>query len=584
MIEDVLGFLLIFLFTLFIAVPFGKYMKKVYSDEKSILDFLKPVENSVFKLCRIDPHASMNWKKYLLALLTIQVPWLLFAFLMLLFQGKLFLNPSAIPGMEWTLALHSAISFLTSTNLQHYSGESGASYLSQTAVFTFLQFVSGATSLAAGVAIVRGLRPDSHPGIGNFFSDFLKSCTRILLPLSIIVAIIFMAMGMPMTFKGSAKIITLQGDKVKVARGPVASMIPIKELGSNGGGFFGANDAHPFENPNFAAFILHFIIVFLLPFAFVFFIGYYLNNKKFSWMLFSVMTAGFIMLAIPIVKQESAGNPRITALGINQSAGNMEGKEVRFGVNYSALYCAENIVIPAGTVAAVHDSFMPQSDLAMLVGMQVDAFYGGLGTGWINMFIFLVIAVFIGTLMIGRSPELFGKKIGIAEMQVAVGVNVLQLFVPVCLAAIACFTYMKIGNHELGWLTNLGPHGFTTMLYEYITSTAGNGSNFAGLNNNTPFWNLTTSLAMLTGRFVPVIGGFLIIGFMRERKYIPSSLETLQTDSYTFGAFLFAVIIVLSVLSLFVILMAGPIAEHFSLLRTNRLSVLTMLSPSKQMS
>jgi len=301
-------------------------------------------------------------------------------------------------------------------------------------------------------------------------------------------------------------------------------------------------------------------------------------------MLFCVMTAGFIMLAIPIVKQESAGNPRVTALGINQSAGNMEGKEVRFGVNYSALYCAENIVIPAGTVAAVHDSFMPQSDLAMLVGMQVDAFYGGLGTGWINMFIFLVIAVFIGTLMIGRSPELFGKKIGIPEMQVAVGVNVLQLFVPVCLAAIACFIYMKIGNPNLGWLTNTGPHGFTTMLYEYITSAAGNGSNFAGLNNNTPFWNLTTSLAMLTGRFVPIIGGLLIIGFMREKKYIPSSSGTLQTDSYTFGAFLFAVIIVLSVLSLFVILMAGPIAEHFSLIKTNRLSVLTMLSPFKPLS
>ena len=584
MVKDLFGFLLIFLFTVFIALPFGRYMKKVYGNEKSILDFLRPLENFIFKLCHIDPDAPMTWKKYLIALLTIQVFWLIFAFLMLLFQGKLFLNPSAIPGMEWTLALHSAISFLTSTNLQHYSGESGASYLSQTAVFTFLQFVSAATSLAAGVAIVRGLRADSNPGVGNFFSDFLKSCTRILLPLSVIVAIIFMALGMPMTFKGSAKVITLQGDTVNVARGPVASMIPIKELGSNGGGFFGANDAHPFENPNFAAFIIHFVIVFLLPVAFVFFIGYYLNNKKFSWMLFCVMTAGFIMLAIPIVKQESAGNPRVTALGISQSAGNMEGKEVRFGVNYSALYCAENIVIPAGTVAAVHDSFMPQSDLAMLVGMQVDAFYGGLGTGWVNMFIFLVIAVFIGTLMIGRSPELFGKKIGIPEMQVAVGVNVLQLFVPVCLAAIACFIYMKIGNPNLGWLTNTGPHGFTTMLYEYITSAAGNGSNFAGLNNNTPFWNLTTSLAMLTGRFVPIIGGLLIIGFMREKKYIPSSSGTLQTDSYTFGAFLFAVIIVLSVLSLFVILMAGPIAEHFSLIKTNRLSVLTMLSPFKPLS
>jgi K+-transporting ATPase ATPase A chain len=341
-------------------------------------------------------------------------------------------------------------------------------------------------------------------------------------------------------------------------------MIPIKELGSNGGGFFGANDAHPFENPNFAAFIVHFIIVFLLPVAFVFFIGFYLNNKKFSRVIFSVMTAGFILLAIPIVKDEHKGNPRLDALGIARQ-GNMEGKEVRLGVNYTAFYCAENIVIPAGAVAGVHDSFMPMSDIAMLIGMQVDAFYGGLGTGWLNIFLFLVIAAFIGTLMIGRSPELFGKKIGTAEMQVAVAVSVLQIFIPVCLAAIACYIYTSRGNSELQWLSNPGPHGFTTMLYEFVTSTAGNGSNFAGLNNNTPFWNLTTSIAMLAGRFIPIAGCLLIIGLMREKKYIQPSAGTLHIDSYTFGAFLLAVIIVLSVLSLFVILMAGPIAEHFSL-------------------
>jgi K+-transporting ATPase ATPase A chain len=565
MLEDSCGSLLIFLVSIFIAIPFGLYMKKVYTNEKSLLDFLKRSEDKIFKVCRIDPEKPMNWKQYLIALLFIQAIWILFAFVILIFQGRLFLNPGEAPGMEWTLALHSAISFLTSTNLQHYSGETGASYLSQIGVFTFLQFVSAATSLSAGVAVVRGLRAGSDAGIGNFFFDFLKSCTRILLPLSLLVSIIFMVAGMPMTFKGPAKIVTLQGDKVTVSRGPVAAMIPIKELGSNGGGFFGANDAHPFENPNFFTFIIHFIIVFLLPIAFVFFIGYFLNRKKFSLMLFSVMTAGFILIAIPIVKEESLGNPKIKAFGINGSAGNMEGKEVRFGVRYSAFYCAENVVIPAGTVAAVHDSFMPLSDIAMLIGMQVDAFYGGLGTGWINMFIYLIIAVFIGTLMIGRSPEMFGKKIGTKEMQVAVAVSVLQIMVPVCLAAVACFIYINNGD-KLGWLTNKGPHGFTTMLYEYITSTAGNGSNFAGLGNNTPFWNLTTSFAMLAGRYIPIIGALVIIGLVRQKIYIPSSLGTLQIDSYTFGGFLFAVIIILSVLSLFVILMAGPVAEHYLLL------------------
>ena len=567
MLTDISGFVLIFLFTLLLALPLGAYMKRVYKNDNSFLDFLKPAENWLFRLCGINPEKSMDWKQYLTALLTIQIVWFVPAFLVLMLQGRFPLNPAHVPGMEWSLALNSAVSFLTSTNLQHYSGESGATYLSQIGVFTFLQFVSAATSLAAGVAIVRGLTADAGTGIGNFFSDFVRSCTRILLPLSVIVSVFFMIGGMPMTFHGPHKITTLQGDTVNVATGPVAAMVPIKELGSNGGGFFGANDAHPFENPVFATFVLHFIIVLLLPMAFVFFVGYYLDRKKFAWMLFGVMTAGLLLLAIPIVKEEYRGNPRITAMGINQSAGNMEGKEVRCGTNYSAFYCAENIVIPAGTTASVHDSYMPLPSTAMLIGMQIDAFFGGLGTGWINMFMYLVIAVFIGTLMIGRSPEFFGKKISTQEMQVAVAVNVLQIFVPIALAAIACFIYVNKsgGGDTLGWLSNKGPHGFTTMLYEYITSTAGNGSNFAGLGNNTLFWNLTTSIAMLSGRFVPIVGGLMIIGLMKQKKYIPASSGTLQTDSTTFGVFLLAITLVLSALSLFVILMAGPIAEHFSL-------------------
>lgn len=567
MLTDSLGFVLIFIVTLCLAIPLGAYMKRVYNNDSSFLDFMLPLEKRLFKICSIDPQKSMDWKQYLLALLTIQVVWVVPAFIALMLQGELFLNPAAIPGMDWHLALNTAVSFLTSTNLQHYSGETGASYLSQIGVFTFLQFVSAATSLAAGVAIVRGLTADPGTGVGNFFSDLLRSCTRILLPLSVIAALLMMIGGMPMNFKGPDKIITLQGDSVTIARGPVAAMVPIKELGSNGGGFYGANDAHPFENPVFATFILHVMMVLLLPVAFVFFIGYYLNRKKFAWMLFAVMTAGLLLLTIPIVKEEACGKPRLNTMGIRQPAGNMEGKEVRFGVNYSAFYCAENVAIPAGTVVSVHDSYMPLSSVAMLVGMQVDAFFGGLGTGWINMFMYLIIAVFIGTLMIGRSPELFGKKVSTKEMQVATGVSVLQLFVPVAMAGIACFVYnnQSGGGNTLGWLSNKGPHGFTTMLYEFISSVAGNGSNFGGLGNNTIFWNLTTSLAMLTGRFVSIAGGLMIAGLMKQKKFIPASAGTLQTDSATFGVFLLAIILILSVLSLFVIFMTGPIAEHFSL-------------------
>lgn len=564
MFTDSIGFLIIFLITLCFAIPLGAYMKRVYSNEKSLLGFLKNIEDKSLKFCGINPSETMDWKRYLSSLLTIQLVWLLPAFVILLFQNYLFLNPASVTGMEWSLALNTAVSFLTSTNLQHYAGESGVSYFSQVGVLTFLQFLSAATSLAAGVATVRGLASASGTNLGNFYHDFLRSITRILLPLSIITAILFMLGGMPMNFKGPDKFISLQGDTVSVAKGPVAAMVPIKELGSNGGGFYGANDAHPFENPNFLTFTLHFVIVLLLPMAFVFFIGYYLGREKFAWMLFGIMTAGLLLLSTIIVKQESAGNPNISALGIKQQLGNMEGKEVRFGVNFSAFYCAENVAIPAGTVASVHDSYMPLSAVAMLVGMQVDAFYGGLGTGWLNMFIYLIIAVFISTLMIGRSPELFGKKVGIQEMQVALIVTVMQIFVPVMLAGTACFIYVNNGD-TLNWLSNKGAHGFTTMLYEFVSSVAGNGSNFGGLGNNTVFWNLTTSFAMLTGRFVPITGAIIIAGLLKQKKYIPASGGTLQTDSATFAVFLFAVIIILSVLSLFVILMAGPIAEHFLL-------------------
>jgi K+-transporting ATPase ATPase A chain len=565
MLINIIGSIVILLLAVLLAWPVAVLMKKTYNGEKSFLNFMLPVEKFIFKICRIDPGIEMDWKQYLLSLMFIQVFWFVFGFVILLIQGLLFLNPAHIPNMEWTLALNSAISFLTSTNLQHYSGETGATYLSQLSVFMFLQFVSAATSLCAGVAIVRGLSSKSISGLGNFYKDFVLSCTRILLPLCTLVAIIFMLNGMPMTFKGPHQIVTLQGDTTQVARGPVAPMIPIKELGSNGGGFFGANDAHPFENPNFLTFIVHIIIVMLLPVAFVFFIGLYLNQKKFSRMLFVVMLAGFLLSLIPIVYSETAGNNHIAVMGLSQPFGNMEGKEVRFGGFYSGIYSAINMVIPAGTITGMHDSYMPLSAIGMLVGMQVDSFFGGLGTGWINMFIYLIIAVFIATLMIGRTPELLGRKISIQEVQVAVIVSILSSGVPIILTAIACFTYLHYpgGNNALGWLSNKGPHGFTTMFYEYVSSMAGNGSEFSGLGNNTPYWNLTTCVPMLLGRYTPIIGAFIIIGSYRTKLYVEPSSGTLRSDSTTFGLFLFSVILILSVLSMFIILMLGPISEYF---------------------
>ncbi len=555
---------LIFTLAVLLAQPVATLMKRTYSGEKSIMDFMAPLERFIFKMCRIDPGQGMDWKKYLSTLLLIQLFWFVFGFVVLLIQGHLFFNPAHIPDMEWTLAFNSAISFLTSTNLQHYSGETGASYLSQIGVFMFLQFVSAATSLAAGVAIVRGLASGSTTSLGNFYNDFVRSCTRILLPLCVVTATIFILNGMPMTFKGPKEVISVQGDTTHVALGPVAAMIPIKELGSNGGGFYGANCAHPFENPNFSTLIVHLIIVLLLPVAFVFFVGKYLNRKKFSRVIFFVMIAGVVLTLIPIISSEIAGNRHLAAMGIAQPMGNMEGKEVRYGGFYSAFYSAVNMVIPAGTITGMHDSYIPLSAIGMFIGMQVDAFFGGLGTGWINMFIYLVIAVFIASLMIGRTPELLGRKISLKEIQVAVMVTLISSGVPLVLTAIACFVYMHYpgGGECLGWLSNKGAHGFTTMFYEYLSSMAGNGSEFSGLGNNTPFWNLTTCIPMLLGRYIPIIGAFIIIGSYRTKLYIEPSLGTLKTESYTFGIFLFSVIMILSVLSMFIVFMIGPMIDQ----------------------
>jgi len=566
MVIDILGAILIFTVAVLLALPVALLMKKTYRGERSFMDFMLPVERFIFKICGIDATKEMDWKTYLLTLLLLQVIWFVFAFVILLIQGHLFLNPAHIPNMEWTLAFNSAISFLTSTNLQHYSGETGASYLSQLIVFMFLQFTSAATSLCAGVAIVRGLSVNSTFTLGNFYNDFVRSYTRILLPLSMLVSVIFLFNGMPMTFHGPKEIVTLQGDTTHVALGPAVAMLPIKDLGSNGGGFYGANAAHPFENPNFITFIVHLIIVLLLPAAFVFFIGQYLGRKKFGYMLLGVMMAGFILTVLPIVNSEVVGNSHIASFGISQPMGNMEGKEVRYGGFYSAFYSTVNMVIPAGTITGMHDSYMPLSSIGMLMGMQVDAFFGGLGTGWINMFIYLIIAVFIASLMIGRTPELVGRKISLKEIQVAVIISILSFSVPLILTAIACFVYVHYpgGNDALGWLSNKGPHGFTTMFYEYVSSMAGNGSEFSGLGNNTAYWNLTTCIPMLMGRYIPIIGAFIIIGSYMTKLYVEPSFGTLKTESSTFGLFLFCVIMILSVLSMFIVFMIGPIGEHFN--------------------
>ncbi len=543
----------------------GRYMCKVYRGERSGLDFVQPLENLLYRYCRIEPKSDMNLRQYLSALFVLNFIWLLWGVVLLMNQGGLRLNPAHNPSMDGSLALNSAISFLTSTNLQHYAGETGATYLTQQAVFIFLQFVSAATSLCVGIAIVRGLSKGSATGLGNFYTDFIRSITRILLPLCIIAGILFTFRGVPATFKGPQLLRTLQGDTVLVATGPAAAMLPIKELGSNGGGFFGANDAHPFENPDFFTYILHCILVLLLPMAFVYTVGFYLGNRRFSRGVFGVMMAGLLLVCLPIIHEETRGNPSVAAMGIDRSTGNMEGKEIRIGSHFSAFYSGINSCIPAGTVTGMHDSYMPLSGLCMLSGMQIDAFFGGLGTGWINFFLALVIAIFIGSLMTGRTPGLFGKKIELKEIQWVAFISIAQVLFPLLFAAIATFLTIHYpgGNISLGWLSNPGPHGFTTLLYEFVSSYAGNGSGFEGLGDNTVFWNVSTAGVMLIGRFLPIAGGLVIAGLLKKKNYTPATSGTLKPEGFTFASFVFALIIIINALSLFVVYMFGPVLEHF---------------------
>lgn len=563
MVAQLIGLCLLFALAVGLAVLVGRYMSRVFSTEKPA-DTLDMFDGLLYRIGGIDPNVPMTWRQYAVALLTINGVWLVYGFVLLLTQRAIPIwNQGNIGQMDWTLALNTVISFLTSTNLQHYSGESGATYFTQMLVLTFLQFVSAATSLAVGVAVVRSLKSEASESVGNFYQDFVRSITRVFLPLSLVGAVLLLFTGVPMTFSPYAVIKTLGGIEQTVATGPVAAMLPIKHLGSNGGGFMGANTAHPFENPSMVSYSIHLLNVFLLPMAFVCFAGYFLNRRKLSTILFTIMTGCWLALTIPIVQQEMAGNKAISALGVDQTAsGSMEGKEARFGATASAFYAGVNIVIPAGTLTSMHDSYTPLSGLFMLLGMQVDAFYGGVGSGFLYMFLYIILAIFIGSLMIGRTPELLGKKVGIVEIQIASFVIVILPLLYMGATAIAAV--IQNDHPDIGWLSNPGPHGFTTMLYEYVSSAGGNGSGFEALGDNTPFWNLSTAVVMLGGRFIPLLAPLAIGGILLAKRYVPPTAGVLPTESWTFGLLLTAVIIIIGALCIFPAVALGPISEFFN--------------------
>lgn len=563
MLQEILGIGLIFVLTVLLALPLGRYIAKVYLGQPTWLDFMSPLENFIYKVCRINPKKEMTWQEHLAALLTINFIWFFWMMFVLMNQGWLPLNPDGNPSMSPDLAFNTAISFLVNCNLQHYSGETGVTYFSQLAGLMFMQFVTAGTGMAAAAIVFKAMKEHQTNQLGNFYSYFLKSCTRILLPISLVASIILVFNGTPMNWEGKANIVTVQGDSVQVSRGPAAAMIAIKQAGTNGGGYFGVNSAHPLENPNYLTNIVENTLIILIPIAFVFALGFYLNRKKLAWMIFGVMTLGFLLLLSVSVYFELQGNPAIDKMGISQTLGSMEGKETRFGAAASAFWGITTTTTSNGSVNAMHDSMTPLSGAMQLIDMMINALYGGVGVGFLNFYIFIIIAVFISGLMVGRTPEFLGKKIEAKEMKIATLIALLHTFLILAFTALSSYVFTK--DPSVGWLNNPGFHGFSEMLYEYTSSSANNGSGFEGLGDNTPFWNVTCGIVLILSRYLPIIGPIAIAGILANKKYIPESAGTLQTDTATFGFMVFAVIFIIAALSFFPALALGPLAEFFTL-------------------
>lgn len=561
--SEILGVILMFLLIVLFAIPLGSYIGKVFNYEKTWLDkIFNPLDHLFFKLSGIDPKIEMNWKQHLIALLSINFIWFLICMFVLTNMSWLPLNPDANPSMTGDLAFNTSVSFVTNTNLQHYSGESGLSYLGQL-ILMLWQFISAGTGIAICAVVFNAMRERTTTTLGNFYSLFVRSCTRILFPLAFIVAIILVFNGTPMTFEGKDTIISLQGDTVQVSRGPVAGFVAIKQLGTNGGGFYGPNSTHPLENPNYFTNIIETISILLIPIAMVFAMGFVLKRRKLAWIIFAVMTFGFLCFVIPAIYYETQGNPAIQKMGIAQNIGSMEGKEVRFGSGASAYWAINTTVTSNGSVNAMHDSMTPLTGMFTLLGMMVNCFYGGVGVGFLNFYIFIILAVFISGLMVGRTPEFLGKKIEAKEMKIAMMISLLHPFLILVSTAMSSYLFAQNPTEYASWLANPGYHGFSEMLYEFTSSSANNGSGFEGLGDNTPFWNIACGIVMLMARYLPIIGPVAIAGILASKKYIPESNGTLKTDTATFGLMVFAVIVILAALAFFPALTLGPIAEYF---------------------
>ena len=565
------GWLQIALFgvaVLLLVKPLGGYMTLVFTGERTFLSpVLRPIERTFYRLSGVDERADQNWVAYAVAMLTFSLMGFLTLYGLQRFQALLPFNPAGQSAVEPGLAFNTAMSFDTNTNWQSYVPETTMSYLVQMAGLTVHNFVSAATGIALAMALIRGFERRSAAGIGNFWVDLVRSTLYVLLPISIVVGLFFVWQGMPQNLSPYAEATTLEGGRQVIAQGPVASQEVIKMLGTNGGGFFNANSAHPFENPNAVTNFVEMMLIFSIGAALTNVFGRMVGDQRQGWAVFAVMALLFLGGVTTAYWAEAAGNPRVAALGVDveasdsQAGGNMEGKETRFGIASSALFATVTTDASCGAVNAMHDSFTPIGGLVPLFNMQLgEIIVGGVGAGLYGMLLFAIVSVFVAGLMVGRTPEYLGKKIEAREVKMA------MLAILILPLSILGFTALAtIVDAGLAGPANQGPHGFSEILYAYTSGTGNNGSAFAGLGANTLFYNTTIGLAMFIGRFLMIVPMLAIAGSLAAKKIVPASAGTFPTDGPVFVGLVLGVILIVGGLTFFPALALGPLVEHFAM-------------------
>lgn len=548
--------------------PFGYYMTRVFNGERTFLSpLLRPVERFIYSVSRVNEGEEQSWIGYGLAMLTFSLMGFLALYALQRLQAVLPFNPQSLDAIGPDLAFNTSVSFVTNTNWQSYTPETTMSYLTQMAGLTMHNFVSAATGIALAIALIRGFARRSSQTIGNFWVDMTRTVLYVLLPVSIVAGLFFVWQGMPQNLGAYVEATTLEGGKQLIAQGPVASQEVIKMMGTNGGGFFNANSAHPYENPNALTNFVQMVLIFSIGAALTNVFGRMIGKQRQGWAIFAVMGILFLAGTFTVYATESGGNPAFAGLPVDttpsalQSGGNMEGKEVRFGIANSSLFTTVTTDASCGAVNTMHDSLLPLGGMVPMVNIMLgEIIFGGVGSGLYGMLLFAIVAVFVAGLMVGRTPEYLGKKIEAKEVKMAI---LAILILPLSMLGFTAIAVVVTPG--LAGLANSGPHGFSEALYAYTSATGNNGSAFAGLSANTPFYNTTLGLAMWIGRFLFIVPMLAVAGSLARKKIVPASAGTFPTDGGLFVGLLVGVILIIGGLTFFPALALGPIEEHLAL-------------------